>query len=235
MRWQCSRAVQGKTKQFWGVAAALVIAGCQGSPEAKKNDVAPGTTAVPVDIAAPKILPRADRKAPVTDDHDRHSIDDLRVIWPAAAAIDSDAFSRLRVSEQQKIDRAPVPVLVPKTKGLLENLEIVVREQFVAASGDGTGEHEGVHVFVSATKLAHRYSSHKPIERTHTVRSLPGWVLQNEGIWSANWEEHGVSYLVEVECSAPGSDNRCANSDYLMKLTNELSFVGGSGVKAGGK
>lgn len=219
-------------KQFSGLVAALcfplAIVGCQGSPEAKKNDVAPGTTATPVDIAAPKSLPKVDRLAPAGADVDEHAIDDLRVKWPAPAAIDSDAFSRLRSSEQQKIDRAPVPVLVPKTQGLLENLEIVVREQFVAASGDGTGAHKGVHVFVSATKLAHRYSSHKPIERTHTVRSLPGWVLQNEGIWSANWEENGVSYLAEVECSTPGSDTRCANSDYLMKLTDELVFVGGS-------
>jgi hypothetical protein len=220
--------VQGKTKQFLGLVAALSIAGCQGTPEGKPNDVAPGGTAVPVDIAAPKVLPRVDRKAPITDDHDHHAIDHLRVSWPAPAAIDSAAFARLRASEQQKIDRAPVPVLVPKTEGVLENLEIVVREQFVAASGDGTGAHKGVHVFVSATKLAHRYSSHKPIERTHTVRSLPGWVLQNEGIWSANWEEHGVSYLVEVECSVPATDKRCANSDYLLKLTDELVFVGGS-------
>jgi hypothetical protein len=225
--------VQGKTKQFWGLVAALsfplAIAGCQSSPEGKPNDVAPGTTAVPVDIAAPKILPRVDRKAPISnDDHEHHAIDDLRVKWPAPAAIDSAAFARLRVSEQQKIDRAPVPVLVPNTQGVIENLEVVVRSQFVAASGDGTGAHAGVRVFVSATKLAHRYSSHKPIERTHTVRSLPGWVLQNEGIWSANWEEHGVSYLVEVECSVPATDQRCANSDYLLKLTNELAFVGGS-------
>jgi len=222
-------------KQILGVIAALSIAGCQGSPEAKKNDVAPGTTATPVDIAPPKVLPKVDRKAPAGDDHDEHAIDDLRVKWPAPAAIDQDAFARLRPSEQQKIDRAPVPVLVPKTKGVLENMEIVVRDHFVAASGDGTGAHKGVHVFVSATKLAHRYSSHKPIARTHTVRSLPGWVLQNEGIWSANWEENGVSYLAEVECSEPGSDSRCANGDYLLKLCDELAFVGGSfdRVKAG--
>ena len=217
------------------MVGALSIAGCQGSPESKPNDVPPGTTAKQVDVGAPK-LPRVDRKAPPnaeTDrhagrDHERHTVDDLRVKWPAPAAIDSDAFTRLRSSEQQKIAGSPVPVLVPKTQGLLENLEIVVRSQFAAASGDGTGAHAGIHVFVSATKLAHRYSSHKPLERTHTVRSLPGWVLQNEGIWSATWEENGVSYLVEVECSTPAADARCANSDYLMKVTDDLVFVGGS-------
>lgn len=218
-------------KQSWGFVAALSIAGCQGSPEGKANDVAPGTTAKPVDIAPPKTLPRVDRRLPTGDseaDHEHHAIDDLRVRWPAPAAIESDALARLPASEQQKIGKAPVPVLVPKNQGLIENLELVVRSHFVAASGDGTGAHAGVHVFVSATKLAHRYSSHRPIERTHSVRSLPGWVLQNEGIWSANWEENGVSYLLEVECTAPDTDKRCASSDYLLKLTNELAFVGGS-------
>jgi hypothetical protein len=226
-------------KQFLGVAAAFLIAGCQGSPEGKPNDVPPGTTAKPVDIAAPKHLQQVDRRGPASDDdHEHHAVDALRVKWPEPAAIDSDAVGRMRVSEQQKIEKAPLPVLVPKVEGLLENLELVVRDQFIAASGDGTGKHAGVHVFVSATKLAHRYSSHKPLERTHTVRSLPGWVLQNEGIWSANWEEHGVSYLVEVECSTAEADKRCANSDYLLELTNALAFVGGSfgrAATAGGK
>ena len=60
------------------------------------------------------------------------------------------------------------------------------------------------------------------------VRGRPAWITQNESIWSATWEENGVSYVAEVECSRP-TDARCQSPDVLVELTESLVFVGGAG------
>jgi len=226
--------VKLKPRALWLFGASLF--GACDSPPAEPETEAEAEVLL---TTAPAALPPARVSKPAAhaehaQGEGHHAVDLLHVDWPARASIDRPVVERLPTAERAKLGRAPVPVLVPRSPGLTDKLELVVRSQFVAASIDGAGEHKGVHVFVSATKVAHRYDDVTPLQRTHTVRTHPAWVLQNEGIWSATWEEHGVSYLVEVECAEPGSDARCGNANYTLRLAEDLAFVGGSFGRAEG-
>jgi hypothetical protein len=60
------------------------------------------------------------------------------------------------------------------------------------------------------------------------LRGTHGWVTQNEGVWSATWEEHGVTYVAEFLCDDP-SEARCATADALLAEIESLAYVGGQG------
>jgi hypothetical protein len=94
---------------------------------------------------------------------------------------------------------------------------------------------DGVTVSLQANRLARRHAALPPALGRDVVRGRDAWITQNEGIWSATWTEHGVSYVLEVECARPGEDARCASDAYVRALAEELVFVGGSFEQGGAR
>jgi hypothetical protein len=89
---------------------------------------------------------------------------------------------------------------------------------------------DGVTVTVSGTRVAFHSPTISPIEGTDAIRGARGFVSQNEGIWSATWPEHGVTYTLDVECADP-AEPRCADRAWLTEVASGLAYVGGRGSK----
>lgn len=208
---------------FWTCLFALTVpaAGCDHPPD--PTQVPPATP--------PGELPSRAREVPV-----QKAIDLARVVWPDRSAIDGAVASRLSPAATEAIARAPVPVFVPRGGGLAERALLVVRDNFYAASITGAEDSEGVTISVSASRVVHRYRGTPIVKGTSRVRDdRPAFVTQNERIWSVTFEEHGVHYVVEVECARPSEDVRCSDGVFATKVADELVFVGGSFADGGAR
>lgn len=150
------------------------------------------------------------------------------VRWPAREAIDTASLARLSEAAREAITRSRVPVLLPKRDALLERAVVMPSAQYTAVAIPAEDRQHGVTISLQANRLAHRYAEVPPALGRDVVRGHDAWITQNESIWSASWTEHGVSYVLELECARPGDDPRCANDAALRALAEELVFVGGS-------
>lgn len=207
----------------WNHLAALVLSALAASAcEAPRET---GPTEGP-QAAVPRPVHDA---PPSSREVSTHSLDQLHVQWPERSQLQADVLARMTDAARAAVQLSPLPVLVPRKAGLTERTQLAVKPAFYAASIRGEGEHAGVVLNVSATRIAHRYPGMPRAEKTDRVRGdRPAWVLANEGIWSVTWDEHGVSYVVELECARPYEDTRCANSDYVVAIADDLAFVGGT-------
>jgi hypothetical protein len=150
----------------------------------------------------------------------------MEVTWPSDARIDQAALAAVPPEARAQLAAAPVPVLLPSYSELTSSGVLVVKEHWYSFSA----RHDDLTVFVSATKLAHHYPSIAPVTGRDTVRGMQGFVTRNEGIWSATWIEHGVSYTLEIECADP-SEARCATDALLLQTAGDLAYVGGRGSR----
>ena len=60
-----------------------------------------------------------------------------------------------------------------------------------------------------------------PVKETATIRGVPVYVSENEGIKTATWIEKGTAYAMDIECSS-ANDNRCRTSDYILNRVGAL-------------
>jgi hypothetical protein len=54
-----------------------------------------------------------------------------------------------------------------------------------------------------------------------TLRGVPVYVTENEGIKTATWIENGTAYALDIECTSD-SDKRCTSPDYVMNVIKGL-------------
>jgi hypothetical protein len=54
-----------------------------------------------------------------------------------------------------------------------------------------------------------------------TVRGVPVFISENEGIRTATWTEKGTAYAVDIECQA-ATDIRCSSTKYILDLVASL-------------
>lgn len=161
-----------------------------------------------------------------------------QVSWPAENVVDRDTLGLLSEDARAAVRSSKLPVLAPRRATLAAPAKVVARPNFTALAIRGQGDDDGLTVSLSATRVSQRYElapTDLGAARPHQVRNgKPAWVLQNEGIWSVTWEEHGVSYVLELECATAGADLRCQSEREVLRLAEELAFVGGSFETAGG-
>jgi hypothetical protein len=157
------------------------------------------------------------------------------VRWPARGAIDAASLARLSDGAREAVSRSRVPVLLPKRDALLARAVVMPSAHYTAVSIPADDREHGVTISLQANRVAHRYAEVPPALGSDVVRGHDAWITQNEGIWSASWTEHGVSYVLELECARPGDDPRCENDAALRALAEELVFVGGSFEEGGAR
>jgi hypothetical protein len=192
----------------------------------------------------------ASRGKPGTRPSVQERLVEKNVRWPAASAIDAPARARFVTADAEKVDLSGVPVMAP-ARGLeargaegradapFAKATVVTRpDWFTLALKDADFEQQrlagrapgargaGLSVFVQGHRTARRLADVPPTLGRHTVRGRPAWITQNEGVWSATWEEHGATYAVDLECGDP-EDARCANDAVLRDVAESLVFVGG--------
>lgn len=156
------------------------------------------------------------------------TVSDRNVAWPSPATVDVEAASALSPVDRDAVGRSTIPVLLPRGRELLGGARVVVKPAFYAASIEGAGVLDGVHLSISATKTTHRHAALRAEKKASVRDGKPAWVLENEGIWSVTWEENGLSYVADLECARPGEDPRCASSEAVLAVVDGLVFVGGS-------
>lgn len=54
-----------------------------------------------------------------------------------------------------------------------------------------------------------------------TIRGVPIYVTENEGVKTATWIEQGTAFAVDLECSSE-ADERCRSSDYIVSVVRDL-------------
>lgn len=167
-----------------------------------------------------------------------------QVVWPSMAEVDRPVRARFTADDLRAIDVADLPVLAPRDPRMHARATVVVKPTWfsvalkdaayaaeldaLAAGRSVDGLAPGVSVLVQGNRTAHRHPHVAPAVGTDIVRGRPAWITQNESIWSATWQEHGVTYVVEIECSRP-SDRRCADDALLREVVESLVLVGGAG------
>ncbi len=186
--------------------------------------VAVPSCADPSNPAASGAPPQAETAAAPAHEVPAHELVVQPVAWPPPSAVDGAARAALPVAAQAAVDGASVPVLVVSQPGALAATKIIARPLWVALST----RFDGVSVYLSATRAAHRYRHLPPATGRARVRGLSAFVTQNTGIWSAAWVEGGVAYALEVECGRR-PDPRCDDDRFLLELADELRYVGGVG------
>jgi hypothetical protein len=60
-----------------------------------------------------------------------------------------------------------------------------------------------------------------PLAPTATLRGVPVYVSENEGIKTATWIENGTAFALDVEC-ASDADPRCTSSEYILDRVRQL-------------
>jgi hypothetical protein len=202
---------------------AALLAGCQAPAPPIERDARPAD-ARPA-LEGPGAQPGAG-PTPASKQKERASIDVVRPTWPSA--VDEGALSALPEPQRARLATSPVPVLVPHDAALLANAEVVVKPTFFALStktADRT-----LTVSLSATTVVHHRPGLPRALGDQRVRGdRPAWITENEAIRSVTWSENGVSYVLELECSAPSTDARCADDSALRALAESLVYVGGAG------
>lgn len=153
------------------------------------------------------------------------------VRWPDAEARDGAAYEGFDARSRVAIDEAPVPVLVPAPAVALDERSVMRGPEWYAfwgrrAAGDAEA---AVTITLQASRMARVYPGVRPQAGQHTLRGLPAFVTQNEGIWSASWIEHGVAYDLGLECAPPDAAP-CHDQAELEALAEGLRYVGGQGL-----
>lgn len=143
------------------------------------------------------------------------------VQWPAHSELEPVLRERLSAEANGAIADAQVPVLVPSSETLLERLQIMNGPTWTAvwSAGDGTT------IALHASGAARTHPGIAAVSPRDTVRGLPGFVTQNEGIWVASWIEHGVAYDLSVECDHRRA-GACGDDAFVRELAASLRYVG---------
>ncbi len=198
--------------------------GCQvATPEDPIKDL----PVEPVATAQDAKLPTAGAPKP------KHRVEVVKASWPSAPP--DDAAVRDMTSEARAaMETAIVPVLMPGgplatgkqiAPELTRNAIVISKPTFLAWSS--FTDDRALTVSLSSSVVVHQHAEVRPAAPTSSVRDgKPAWVLQNEGIWSVAWEEFGVWYVVELECSRPGEDARCKDDAAVRSVVESLRFVG---------
>ncbi|MCA9620815.1 MAG: hypothetical protein KC731_17450 [Myxococcales bacterium] len=197
-----------------GVLLAVVSAGVTGcNQEPTPPHALPEGVSEPAPAAAPvEVAPQA-------------RLVDHEVTWPSET-VAQKALEALPAAAREAVPRSRVPVLVIARPELLAATALIVKPRWTALHSRA----DGVTVNLQALRTARRYDHIPPARGTARVRGKDAWITQNEGIWSAAWEEGGVGYSLEVACDAAG-DARCESSHYTETLAAELAYVGGEGAR----
>ena len=149
------------------------------------------------------------------------------VVAPAAPSPTAPADPRrlrdlLRPESRRELDASSVPLLLPRDERLVAVAVVTSGPRWVAASiplADLT-------VSIHGNANRHDPPPGEVLRHSSTLRGVPATVSLNELIRVATWEENGVAWSLEIECSnRPDLDARCVQEDYLRALASSLVEV----------
>lgn len=142
---------------------------------------------------------------------------------PPATPVDARRLrDLLRPESRRELDASTVPLLLPRDERMVAVAVVTAGPRWVAASislADLT-------IAIHGNANLHPPPPGETLRHTGTLRGLPATVSRNELIRVATWEERGVAWSLDVECSnRPDLDARCVQEDYLRALAESLVEV----------
>ena len=135
------------------------------------------------------------------------------------------AITRLPPAQQAAVKQSKVTVLVPPVAQPLAESNVAVEDTHYSLTQPAA---EGLTMSLTGSVASVRRPESgaigPPPVAAGTIRGVPVFVSENEGIKTATWIEHGTAYALDLEC-ATANDKRCVSSDYILDLVRSLINV----------
>jgi hypothetical protein len=141
------------------------------------------------------------------------------------ASRDQALIALLPAPLQDRVDRAGVPVFLPRAIGL-DRAHLVAARTYAALSVPLPGLTVSLHT----ARIAHRHPGITAAGRTVAMRGTSGFTTVNERIRTATWIEAGAAHALDLECADP-TDARCADDALLLELVESLARAGGGAAR----
>jgi hypothetical protein len=199
------------------VPAVVLIAGCGDTGRAPASGAQEA-------ITAPSEATVAERQAK-REHREPGTVEIATIDWTSAASMPPVAPSALPAQSQDAIERATLPVLVPRDESLLGSATVTAGPAWYAVSMHADGHHVSIH---GTKQMVHQPSlaADVPPER----RRAPGEtsITRTHGIVTVSFEAFGASYTIDVECDRPMEDTRCTDDAYGLSIHESLALAGGA-------
>ena len=146
----------------------------------------------------------------------------LDVQWPKVKTL--HAKSRSYPSDLEKrVENVRLPVYLPKSYIKGYKLSIVSDKDFYFI----TVILKGATILVSGDRTYQQKIKSGGEQIKAKMRAIDMKFILAEGIMTTDFNRHGVNYSLSIECDAPSKDRRCGDKQFLKRLYNELTIVGG--------
>ncbi len=146
--------------------------------------------------------------------------EEVPVDWDAANQHPRLDPGQLSTPQKDKVNEAPVPVLLPDQPKLLGSAQLTTGPSWYAASM----KEDDASVYVSGNAKVVRIPGAEPYEPP-TLGEGTLTVNRSEGIVEINFKAFGIYYDFSVECYDHENDPRCTDDHYALQLVNELKLT----------
>lgn len=136
----------------------------------------------------------------------------------------TSAIAQLPAAQQAAVKQAKVTVLVPPVAQPMAESNVAVQDTHYSLTQPATGLTMSLTGSVATVRRPESGAIGPPPAAAGTVRGVPVYVSENEGIKTATWIENGTAYALDLEC-ASADDKRCVSSDYILDLVRSLVNV----------
>ena len=175
-------------------------------------------------LAAPSEETARERQAK-REHREPGAVEIAAIDWARAASMPRVEPSALPAQSLEAIERATLPVLVPRDEALLASATVTAGPAWYAIALRGDGHHVSIH---GTKQMVHQPSlaADVPPER----RRAPGEtsITRTHGIVTVSFEAFGASYTIDVECDRPMDDARCTEDAYALSIHEGLGLAGGA-------
>ena len=147
-----------------------------------------------------------------------------RINWTEAGNYRRADTGTLTTEQRELIAGSPVPVLLPRcsepcSEPLGEPLIIVGRRWYSASL------HGSDHSILIAGNRVRTTEEQAESRGLPVLGESPVEIQRGEGIVEIGLRAFGAAYMINIECSRPWVDERCAKDDYAERLTRNLAVA----------
>jgi hypothetical protein len=144
--------------------------------------------------------------------------------------VDTALLASLPAQAQATIAVSKLPVLVAAVP--LDGFTVLTDTHYVATAGHRMrtlqdGQVSDATVSLHSTNVVHDIEGLAAAKPTHTVHGLGAQFTINEGVATVTWEEFGMAFALDVECSQH-EDARCHDAAFVVAEADALRLVGGA-------
>lgn len=154
----------------------------------------------------------------------------VEIDWSEAAAERRLPTGDVPGGLAEGLQASPVPVLLPKHEGFLNNAFPVVGQHWYSVAADI----EGAHLTLEGNRVARKLDG--PVVSEAGKRQVDeGFTLsRTHGIVTLNFRAFGAAYSLDVECQAPKEDPRCTQDGFIIGLVESMGRLPDNETKESG-